>query len=83
MKNKYTPYGNKIIIKHLEEKSSIAIPSSVGKEEQALGEIIAAPKDCGLKVGDVIVYWEFAGNYLPSEKDLLVIDIQDVLAIKK
>ena len=82
----YTPYNNNIIVRQLEEpkKKGIVIPKSTEIEDQAVGEIVALPTDItDLKVGDIIIYDEFAGAFIPYEKDLLILNTKYILAIKK
>ena len=83
---KYIPYGDNIIVKQLEEpkKKGIVIPKSTEIEDQAVGEIVALSKEItDLKVGDIIIYDEFAGAFIPYEKNLLILNAKYILAIKK
>lgn len=80
---RYIPLGRRAIVRQLEEKTKVAIPGSVMQAERALGEIVAVKEDEGLKPGDRIIYNEFYGSYVPYEQDLLILNIDDILAIKK
>jgi len=101
---KYVPFGDRIIIKQVEEekKKGIRIPKSVEREEQAIGEIVALPdnleflvtdsKNIGdgnfeyankIKIGDKIIYNEFSGAFIPKEDDLIILDVEDILAVIK
>ena len=83
--HKYIPFGQRIIVKKLDEQvnSSIVLPSSVETEDKAIGEIVEVAHDAlleNVKVGDIIVYNEFAGELIPYEENLLILNVKDILA---
>lgn len=85
----YQPYGERIIVRQMKEekKSGMLIPKSAEQEDKAIGTIVELPtnflnNNYDLGVGDVIIYNEFAGEFIPGEEDLLILNIKDVLAKK-
>jgi chaperonin GroES len=75
---KVKPLGNRILVKQLstEEvtKSGIVLPGSVDKEKKAQGKIIeVGPGEDiakqGLKVGDTVVFSNYAGTEVTVEED--------------
>lgn len=76
----YKPFGERVIIRHLEDKeTSIVKPKSAEVEEKAIGEVVVGSKE--IQKGIKVIYDEFAGSYIPDEKDLIILDIKDILAI--
>jgi len=86
----YQPYGERIIVRQLKEekKSGMIVPKSAEQEDKAIGVIVNLPlnyedfKKNNLCIGDTIIYNEFAGEFIPNEEDLLILNIKDVLAKK-
>lgn len=83
----YIPYGNRIIIKKVKEESKgMIIPKSASVEEKAIGEVVAISDvinghENHIKIGDKILYDEFAGSLIPGEEDLTILDVKYVFAI--
>ena len=80
---KYMPLGERIIVRQLKEekKSGMIMPISVEKEDKAIG-IVEVGGNYEVRAGDIIIYNEFAGEFIPGEEDLLILNIKDVLAKK-
>ena len=82
------PTGKRILVtkKAVEQKSEggIILPeSAIEESKETTGEIVAVgPKVEGMKVGDVVLYAEFAGTDVTLDgKDYLLMPDEDVLAI--
>jgi chaperonin GroES len=88
------PLGDRVIIKHLEEeaktKSGIIIPDTA-KEKSRRGEVLATGEGAyedgklvpmQVKVGDVVIYREYAGDELKVEGEkVLILKQEDIIAI--
>lgn len=86
----FKPLNNMVIIKKLDEevksKSGIILaPSSEGRERNDLGEVIAIADSINeLIIGDKVIYSKYAGSSLKQDgEDYLIIDIDDILAVKE
>ena len=75
---KVKPLGNRILVKQLstEEvtKSGIVLPGSMDKEKKAQGKIVEVGpgeeiKSLGLKIGDVVVFSNYAGTEVEIEEN--------------
>lgn len=84
----YQPFGERVIIRQLNDKptSGMVIPTSAEQEDKAIGIIVEIPSNTlncdDLEVGDTVIYDEFAGSFIPGEKDLIILKIKDILAKK-
>lgn len=75
--------GSNLVIRQLEdEQKGLLIPKSTFQEAKAIGEVVALPENISetIKIGDKVIYDEFSGSYIPGEDNLLIIDIENVLA---
>lgn len=87
------PIGERVVIKKLEAEkkteSGIVLPESA-QEKPQYAEVVAISKDIlndedkkdSLKVGDKVIYSQYAGTDVKIEdKDFVVIAYKDVLAV--
>jgi chaperonin GroES len=93
------PIGNRIVIKLSKKKQVSAsgiILSSEEKTEQVIGEVMAIGggqgvdenvKDLGLKVGDKVMFGQYAGDEIKDESDAettyKILNSKDILATIK
>ncbi|MCK5607555.1 co-chaperone GroES [Candidatus Pacearchaeota archaeon] len=82
------PTGKRVLVtkKAVEQKTQggIILPESVKEEaKDTTGEVVAVgPKAEGIKVGDVVLFGEFAGTDVRLDgKEYLLMPDEDVLAI--
>lgn len=84
-KDKYKPFGDRVIVKQLKHKDDTnrmtVTPDNVYIEERAVGEVVSSNCD-DVKMGDKVVFEEFAGALIPGEDGLIILNIDDILAIK-
>ncbi len=84
---KVKPLGERLLIKPIiEEKKTaggIVLPDAA-KEKPTKAEIVEVgklPEDCGLKVGDKVIFNKYSGTELKiDEEDYVIIDLNDILA---
>lgn len=63
--------------------SGIIIPETA-KEKPQEGKVIASYKDCDIHVGDVVIYKKWGGyDVKEGDKELLIVEDKDVLAIRE
>ena len=86
----FKPLNNLVILKKLEEevksKSGIILTASTeDRERNDLGEVVSiSNKVTELKLGDKVIYSRYAGSSLKQDgEDYLIIDIDDILAVKE
>lgn len=86
---KFTPLDKRVLLERKEEEtkttSGIIIPDNA-KEKPLVGEVKAISKkiekDCGLKVGDSVVFDKYKGSEIKIDnKEYIVIDVEDLLGI--
>lgn len=92
---KLKPLQDRLVVRRAEsDKTSpsgrILLPDN-SQSKQTRGEVLAAGPgrvnaegvrlEMDVKVGDVVLFTEWAGNEVPGEKDLLIISAQDVLGV--
>lgn len=88
---KLRPLGDRLVVKPSPQeevtKSGIILPESADKEKKAEGEVIAIGTGekivkLHLKVGDKVVYSQYAGSEFKIEKDeYKILSEDDVLAV--
>lgn len=88
------PLGDRVVIKHLEDeaktKSGIIIPDTA-KEKSRRGEVLAIGEGIyedsklvpmQVKVGDIVIYREYAGDEFKLEGEkVLILKQEDIIAI--
>jgi chaperonin GroES len=93
------PIGNRIVVKLTKKKQVSAsgiILSSEEKTEQVIGEVVAIGggqgtdenvKDLGLKLGDKVMFGQYAGDEIKDENDsettYKILNSKDILATIK
>lgn len=65
---KLNPLDDRLIIKKVEEESSVIIRPDGAKETSLVGFVIEAGPDCSLKVGDKILFARYSWYALPWQK---------------
>ena len=88
MSTKVIPLGDRVIVKAqaAEEVTSFGLVlSDAGKEKPMQGEVISVSKDAKnttIKKGDTVLYKKYGPTeFKLDDEELLVLDIEDILAI--
>ena len=86
----FKPINNKVIIKKVSEETKrasgiILAPSIEDKERNDIGEVVAISDNVNeLEIGNKVIYAKYAGSTLKQDgEDYLIIDFDDILAVKE
>ncbi len=84
---KIRPIGERVVIKKVEAEqttaSGIVLPGAA-QEKPQLAEVLEVPdaKDLKVKVGDKVIYKQYAGTEVKLEDvTYIVIDLENILAV--
>ncbi len=78
------PYGQHLLIKVLPVEQGILSMSGDDQEKPIRGEVLAIGDVQGVSIGDVVIYdYYTAVEYHQTDQELLIIHIDDILAIEE
>ncbi len=84
---KIRPIGERVVIKKLEAEQKTAsgiVLTGAAQEAPQLAEVLEVPEteDLKIKVGDKVIYKQYAGTEVTLEKvSYIVIDLENILAV--